>query len=226
MPTWSRIMKEQFIPKTATGRRPGIKMRPEYITIHSTGNPRSTAQNEADNVCNNHPKLKVSFHAVVDDTQAIQVLPFNEVAWHAGDGTGKGNMASIGIEICESGNRQKALENAIRLVKDLMDGHKIPLKNVVQHNHWSGKDCPRILRNKAYVQGRYGWKWFYSKLEDENVEIKKLPVKINGKMVEVDAVNIKGNNYIKLRDLADADKNDAFEVGWDAASKTVIIESK
>ena len=219
-------MKVQLIPKTSTGRRPGIKMKPEYITVHSTGNPRSTAQNEADNVCNNHPKLKVSFHAVVDDKQAIQVLPFEEVAWHAGDGSGKGNMASIGVEICESGDRLKTLENALAVVSVLMEKYNIPLEKVVQHNHWSGKDCPRILRNKSYIQARYDWKWFYGKLEEYNMDIKKLPIEINGRMMQVDSVNIKGNNFVKLRDLADADKQDLFEVDWDFTKRIVIIKSK
>ena len=94
------MIKTQFIPLSATGRRPAIPMIPEYITVHSTANT-ATAQNEADNVCNNNPTMKVSFHIVVDDKQAIQVLPFNEVAWHAGDGFSTGNLKSIGIEICE-----------------------------------------------------------------------------------------------------------------------------
>lgn len=62
--------------------------------------------------------------------------------------------------------------------------------------------------------------------KEEEVEIKKIKVKINGKLVEMEAINHEGHNFIKLRDIADADKNDAFEVAWDDTSKTVIIESK
>lgn len=41
-------IKEQFIPENRTDQRPGIAMSPVFITIHSTANPNSTAQNEAD----------------------------------------------------------------------------------------------------------------------------------------------------------------------------------
>ena len=46
----------------------------------------------------------------------MRLIPLNEVARHAGDGgSGTGNRRSISIEICESGDRAKTLENAIKL---------------------------------------------------------------------------------------------------------------
>ena len=30
-----------------------------------------------------------------------------------------------------------------------MQRHGIPLANVVQHNHWNGKDCPNAIRGTA-----------------------------------------------------------------------------
>ena len=158
------MIKQQFIPLSATGRRPGTKLKPEYITIHSTGNPKSTAQNEADNVCNNNPELQVSFHIVVDDKQAIQVLPFNEMAWHAGDGLGTGNTRSIGLEICEGGDRVKALTNAAEVVRDLMEAYNIDRNHVARHKDWSGKNCPRILLDPAYIKNGMNWSWFLSRL--------------------------------------------------------------
>ena len=106
MPT----IKQQFIPKTRTLQRPGTAMTPQFITIHSTGNPTSTAQNEADYVCYNSAR-QASFHYVCDEKQIVQVLPTNEIAWHAGDGgSGNGNRKSVAIEICESGNRKAAVD--------------------------------------------------------------------------------------------------------------------
>jgi N-acetylmuramoyl-L-alanine amidase len=177
-----KIIK-QLIPPSAKGRRPGIPMKAKYITIHSTGNPRSTAKNEADNVTRNDPGKQVSFHFVVDDKKIYQVMPTNEVAWHAGDGAGRdaqgrdrpelspGNRMSIGIEICESGDRRKALLNAAELVRSLMASEGIPLANIVQHNRWSGKNCPRILRDKAFIKDGMDWNWFLAQIKGEDGEL-------------------------------------------------------
>ena len=67
----------------------------------------------------------VSWHFTVDDTQIIQHLPTNEVAWHAGP---NGNSQSIGIELCvnSDGDFQKAKANAAWLVKRLMKQFEHP----------------------------------------------------------------------------------------------------
>src|SRR5690625_4588352 len=92
---------------------------------------------------------QASWHYTVDDTEIYQTLEDDQQGWHAGDGRGKGNTQSIGIEICENsdGNFNKAVENAQWSIKKLMDKHDIPLDNVVPHKHWSGKNCPRKLLN-------------------------------------------------------------------------------
>jgi len=67
---------------------------------------------------------------------------------------------------------------------------------------------------------------FFKKLpEDKEVKTEKIKVLINGKQAEMETINHNGNNYIKIRDIADADKNDAFTVAWDEKTKTVIIKS-
>lgn len=166
MPT----IKQQFIPESRTKQRPGYAMKPQYITIHSTGNPKSTAQNEVNYVCYNSDR-QASYHYVVDDSRIIQVLPVNEVAWHAGDGgSGTGNRKSVAIEICEPGDRKKAVDNAVWLTKELMRDLKIDKAHIRQHHDWSGKDCPRILRNKAYVKDGIDWAYFMAQIDTPQKE--------------------------------------------------------
>lgn len=161
MPT----VKQQFIPASRTKQRPGYAMTPQYITIHSTGNPKSTAQNEANYVCYNSDR-QASYHYVCDDSQIIQVLPVNEVAWHAGDGgSGTGNRKSVAIEICEPGDRKKAVDNAVWLTKELMRDLSIDKAHIKQHHDWSGKDCPRILRDSAYIKDGIDWAYFMAQID-------------------------------------------------------------
>lgn len=171
------ITKKQFIPLSATGRRPAVAMKAEYITLHGNGNPKSTAQNEADNVCNNNPEFQVSFHMVVDDKQAIQTLPYNEMGWHAGDGmSGTGNRKSIGVEICEGGDRVQTLANAIEAVVGIMRQTGIDTNHVTTHNRWSGKNCPRILIDPSFIKNGMNLNWFMTqlkaRLEGTNLESK------------------------------------------------------
>lgn len=156
----------QLIPSSAKGRRPGLSLVPEYITIHSTGNSKSTAKNEADNVCNNDPFLQSSFHIVVGDKEAYNVIPYTEIAWHAGDGyDGPGNRKSIALELVETGDREKVLRNAIEIIVALMRKYSIPLDHVVPHKRWGKKTCPRILLKNDFIEDEMDWGWFYSELQ-------------------------------------------------------------
>ncbi|WP_260399917.1 N-acetylmuramoyl-L-alanine amidase family protein, partial [Peribacillus simplex] len=104
------------MPKgTACNRRPGFAMSPTTITIHNTANEKSSAANERAWLTNQSNKVQASYHIVVDEREAIECIPLNENAWHAGDGSGSasGNRTSIGIEICESGNYAKTIDNAV-----------------------------------------------------------------------------------------------------------------
>lgn len=128
---------------------PGRSMVPKFITVHNTANASrgANAKMHARYQKNGSGGRKASWHYQVDDKEVWQSLEDNQQGWHAGDGGGKGNTQSIGIEICENsdGDFNKAVANAQWLIKHLMDKHKIPLKNVVAHKHWSGKNCPRKL---------------------------------------------------------------------------------
>ncbi|WP_051353093.1 N-acetylmuramoyl-L-alanine amidase family protein [Thalassobacillus devorans] len=129
--------------------RPGYAMRPDYITIHTTGN-RSRGANALMHgryMLNLDGSRMVSWHYTVDDSLIIQHLPDHESAWHAGDGNGAGNRNSIGVEICENvdGDLEEAVKMAILLIRKLQKRHGIPLRRIVPHKKWSGKNCPRPL---------------------------------------------------------------------------------
>lgn len=148
-------LKQQLIPVTNKTTRPGIPLTPTFITIHETDNPAKGANAQAHaNLQSNGNTRVASWHVTVDDREAIQSIPFNEVAWHAGDGAnGQGNRNSIAIEICVNidGDYKKAVANCQELVKQLMSQFNIPVENVVQHNHWSGKNCPSIMRSGKVI---------------------------------------------------------------------------
>lgn len=151
------------IPRnTPHNRRPGIRMQPQWITIHSTGNPSSTAANERAWLTNPNNPRQASYHYVVDATQTIECIPPTEVAWHAGDGRGQGNYASVGIEICESGDRERTLAAAADLAAEIMGAWGWSVERLKRHYDWSGKICPRIL----YDGGSWaGWEQFKREVE-------------------------------------------------------------
>jgi len=147
----------------------------KYITIHETANTSKGANAQA------HANLQSkgfssSWHWTVDDKEAIQSFPHTVRCWHAGDGRGDGNLNSIGIEICvnQDGDFKKAVENAAELVKKIMADENIPITNVVQHNRWSGKNCPAFLRS-----GKKGVTWddFLSMVKGEKVIEPKQKIK-------------------------------------------------
>lgn len=138
---------QTYIPK-GRNNRPGHPLSPKFITVHNTANTSKGANAAMHARYVKNPTTATSWHYTVDDNDIIyQHLPTNESGFHAGDGNGQGNRASIGIEICENvdGNFQKATENAVWLIRRLMKEFNIPLSNVVPHQKWSGKKCPHKL---------------------------------------------------------------------------------
>ncbi|MGN4822193.1 N-acetylmuramoyl-L-alanine amidase [Bacillus cereus group sp. MYBK139-2] len=158
---------ETKIIPASNNNRPQNAMSPKYITVHTTENTEKGADARAHaNYLVNGGDGK-SWHFTVDSNRIVQHLPINENGWHAGDGnTGTGNRQSIGIETCENsdGNFEKALANVAKLVKFLMGQIGIGIGNVVPHQRWSGKYCPRPILNrtggfegfKSMVQGSNG----------------------------------------------------------------------
>jgi len=158
---------QNFIP-AGRRNRPGIKLTgPKYITIHDTANPAKGADAlmharylKGDDAANR----PASWHFTVDDQRVVQHIPLDEVAWHAGDGSkGPGNTSSIAIEICENVDcdRAKAEANAAELVAYLLKQFGLPIDAVVQHNRWTGKDCPRIIRHRPG-----GWEAFLAAVRE------------------------------------------------------------
>lgn len=150
----------RFIPASQTMQRPGYAMAPASTTWHDTGNPgaRTNAESHARWMAAGCPDANgnptyTSWHFTVDDGRAIQHIPLNEVAWHAGDGSnGPGNRTSIAIEECVNSDRNaaKTRANAAELHAFLIRELKLQggtVNGCVQHNYWSGKNCPEVIRN-------------------------------------------------------------------------------
>lgn len=118
-------------------------MNAQYITIHNTANDAS-AEAEVSYMITN--RNQVSYHFAVDDTGAVQGIPLDRNTWNAGDGNGKGNRASISIEICysKSGGERflKAEQNAAYLTASLLTERGWGMDRVKKHQDWSGKYCP------------------------------------------------------------------------------------
>ena len=146
-------------------------MKADYITIHNTANDAS-AMSEVSYMINN--KNEVSYHFAVDDTGAVQGIPLERNTWNAGDGNGKGNRASISIEICysKSGGERflKAEQNAAYLTASLLKERGWGMDRVKKHQDWSGKYCPHRTLD-------LGWQRFLDMvqayLDDGEESIKK-----------------------------------------------------
>lgn len=162
-------IKEQIIQKNYTKCN---KRDIKYIVIHNTDNDTADGQQHW-KYWNTNDKANSSAHYVVDDKEVIKLVNHNDIAWHCGKKYGVSthpdctNNNSIGIEICnhKTCDFDKAMENAIEVVKILMKELSITEDKVITHKMACGKSCPStILKlNK--------WEWFKEQLIEVKPEV-------------------------------------------------------
>lgn len=148
---------------------PNIRV-PQFIVVHNTGNS-APAVNEVTYMLN-RPET-ISFHAAVDDKEIRQGLPFGRNAWASGDGTGRGNMYGIHIEICWSEYNPDATsltpaqvyakfdiaeKNAAEYIAGLLKQYGWGLDKVTKHQDYDGKYCPHRTLD-------LGWERFLKMIE-------------------------------------------------------------
>lgn len=165
-----------------------------YITGHNTGLVDVKANNfhrslKRENALTNGRQASWTF--TVDDIEIYQEVPTNWETWHAGNSTG--NKNSISIEMCmwsDKTKQRKTYENAAKLIVYLMKEHKISIDKVVQHNKWSGKDCPQYLRSGKHG---YNWTWFINLIKSYyNETASTSSEKVNGTItILVDSLNVR-----------------------------------
>ena len=143
----------------------------KYIVVHDTGNPGKGANAEAHYNYFNSGDRSSSADFFVDDKQTLCVNDYYKYyTWHCGDGHGKygiSNSNSVGIEICTNsdGDYQKAVENAVVLVRELMAELKIPIERVVRHYDASRKNCPASMSKNNWAS----WYDFKKRVQDTEV---------------------------------------------------------
>lgn len=119
------------------------EMKAEGITIHNTANDASAMSEISYMIGNNN---KTSFHVAVDNERIVQGIEFNRNAWHAGDGQGKGNRKTIGIEICYSKTGGEKFNQAEKLCAEyvayLLKQYGWGIDKIYKHQDWSKKYCP------------------------------------------------------------------------------------
>lgn len=142
--------------------RPGIKNSGiKGLIMHYTANNGGTARNHK-TYFNNLNGIYASAHLFVDDDEAICIIPFDEVAYHANDtvkynsdGTiykplyskiGNANFGAIGLEMCldKNGNiTEKTFQNSVKAVKELVAKYPAITRNTIwRHYDVTGKNCP------------------------------------------------------------------------------------
>lgn len=185
--------------------RPGTRLVPSYITIHSTGNASAPPENERkwlDNPSNNRD---ASWHIVIGENTCIEAIPLDEVAWHAG----AGNSKSISIEICENGNRQKTLERAVELTAALLIHYGWTVSKLKRHYDWTKKSCPWILMENNWA----GWEKFK---KDVEAKMKEKPqfkyVDFNYGVVNTNNLNIRKTPDLNHDPVGKLNKGDEVDI--------------
>ncbi|ADI02436.1 MAG TPA: hypothetical protein GXX39_10400 [Syntrophothermus lipocalidus] len=168
------------------GGRPGRNITPKGLVIHWTAN-RSYGANARRNrdYFENHPEKKVAAHYTVDDSEVVQCVPENEMAYHVGGQkyTEKAlrilgsypNSTTIGIEMCvnRDGDFAKTYKQTVQLAAEVLKRHNLGTGDLWRHYDVTGKDCPRYFvddntaREFGFTDAASGWRGFIADVKAE-----------------------------------------------------------
>lgn len=149
--------RTEIIPAHQKNQRPGEPFRGgsvSWYTQHETANFAygAGAVMHSRYLHQGAGGQQLGYHLTVDDKVLIQMVPLNEITWHAGDSGGDGNYDSVSCELCVNIDADilRARRNAEAVCAGVANALVIPQARVVQHNHWSGKNCPMLIRRDGY----------------------------------------------------------------------------
>ncbi|PIJ96857.1 peptidoglycan recognition protein family protein [Lysinibacillus sphaericus] len=128
----------------------GRKNTRKKVCIHETDNTKkgSGADNHARMQANGNSR-KASWHWSVDDKKAVQSFTHDWQCWAAG--STQGNNEAIQVEMCvnSDGDYVRTIQNTAALVAKILKDESLTINDVVQHNFYSGKNCPSKMRSTS-----------------------------------------------------------------------------
>lgn len=140
--------------------RPGLSLttNPQYIVIHYTANPGSTAEenrNYFENLKDTGETFASAQFVIGLEGEIVQCVPCNEIAYCSNNL----NEICISIEMChpdDTGNFNDATyNNCVYLVAKLMDYYQLDMEQLIRHYDVTGKSCP-----KYFVEHEDRWEVF------------------------------------------------------------------
>ena len=223
-------VKQQFIRLN----HGGVFSGPKGIVLHETANPGGTAQNHY--VYFNNADRQASAHAFVDWTEIVQLVPWNERAWHAGR---TANGSYLGIELCRPASHDQAKFQEVWnrgtwifawLFLNVLKVNKVTKDNLMSHAEVSMKWHETDHMDPVSYFSEYG-----KTVDDFRNDVQKLidavtkPVEkpitiiVDGKPLVMDTQprGIDGRIFVPVRFIAEALGK---TVEWNNDTKTVTIK--
>lgn len=151
------VVNEKILP---VSQRPNRKLntegnKPEWITIHNTQDiDEAPGTNDAEQYARatfNGNMGGVTVHFYIDESGCWQILPLDEIGYHAADGySGTGNTKSLAIEVIMDGSGYvddiEAEDRGAKLAAWLLWKYNLSIDRLTTHNHWySKKYCPAYI---------------------------------------------------------------------------------
>lgn len=155
--------------------RPGLALSstPQYIVIHYTANPSSTARqnrNYFENLKDTGETFASAQFVIGLEGEIIQCVPCNEMAYCSNSL----NDVCISIEMChpdDTGNFNDATyNNCVYLVARLMNYYDMDMDQLIRHYDVTGKNCP-----KYFVEHEDRWEVFKGFVEEYRERYKEEP---------------------------------------------------
>ena len=164
--------------------RPGLALstNPQYIVIHYTANPGSTAKQNRDyfeGLKDSHQTYASAQFVVGLEGEIEQCVPCNEMAYCSNSL----NDICISIEMChpdEEGNFNDATyNNCVSLVAHLMNYYHIDMDHLIRHYDVTGKNCP-----KYFVEHPDRWDVFKGFVKEYREKYKGMDYEVTPKSEE------------------------------------------
>lgn len=157
-------INQNYIPINQFSRPGKKRTYTRNIVWHYTGNPGATAEGHfyyfgwnlaRQNPDDSKPDTYASAHTFIDPTQILEIIPLDEVAYHAT----QANPYSVGVELCiqtDGTFHPDTIAQAIEYGAYLCQTYNLnPLTDFFRHFDITGKICP-----KPWVDDPAAWEDF------------------------------------------------------------------